>query len=210
MNLGTMKTALRRYAGVDATDPLVDWINAALTEFVEAYPWPFLEVSTLAGCVAGSPGLSWAGDSFNSYKILTIRQTTEPTALTYMPITQFEEDISDQTVTGKPQLYTLVGNEGIFLWPVPDSSSYIYRIRYQLSVPDLAADIDEPQIPARYHYTIVEGAAVRALQAESEEERAASARSIFEDSIDRHITAIGGRKQEGSYNQVRDVMGYGS
>lgn len=214
MNLGTMKTALRRYAGVDTTDPLVDWINAAMVEFCEAHPWAFLETIGNANTVVSDDVLALPADFFkiNKARILAQGATTLfRSELKYVPYIQSEEEEpkASSLVSGEPYQFTLVGTDFMILYPLPDKI-YTIRLYYRKMPVDLVADADVPGIPSRYHYTLVEGAAVRALQAESEEGRAETARGIFEDSIDRHITAIAGRRQEGQFHQTRDVMEYGS
>jgi hypothetical protein len=213
MNLGTIKTALRRYAGVDATDPLVDWINAALHEFEEAYDWPFMEGVANQPTVAANTQLTLPADFFKLAKAKVVTAAganVARSALTYVPRLKFEDESTfDPFSTGEPSYYTLIGMDQMFVWPTPDGV-YSIRVFYQKALADLVNDGDVPAIPTRYHYTIVEGAAVRALQAESEEGRSDTARSVFEDSIDRHITKLGGTRQAGEYQQTRDVMGYGS
>lgn len=213
MNLGAMKTALKRYAGVDATDPLVDWVNAALHEFEEAYDWPFMETVANQPTVAADAQLTLPSDFFKLAKakvVIAAGASVARSALTYVPRLRFEDESTyDPFTTGEPTHYTLIGMDQMLVWPIPDGV-YTVRVFYQKSLVDLAADADVPGLPSRYHYTIVEGAAVRALQAESEEDRAETARGIFEDSIDRHITKLGGAKQAGEFQQTRDVMEYGS
>lgn len=212
MNLGTMKTALQRYAGVDATDPLVDWINAAMHEFVDAYPWPFLDIIGNANTAISDDVLPMPANFLKLSKARIVTKGATPltrTKLKYIPYTQSEDEEPKAIISGEPYQFTLVGTDFMILYPIPDAV-YTVRLNYEKSPVDLAGDGDVPDIPVRYHYTLVEGAAVRALQAESEEDRAATTRGIFEDSIDRHITKLGGKRQDGEYNQVRDVMGYGS
>jgi hypothetical protein len=214
MNLGTMKTALRRMAGVDATDPLVDWINAAMTEFCEAYDWPFLDTIGNVNTVASNDELTLPTDFLKMRKARIVAQGATQyfrSPLKYIPYLQSEDEEpkSNAPVFGEPYQYTLVGTDFMILFPIPNLI-YTVRINYDKFPVDLVADVDVPDIPSKYHYTLVEGAAVRALQAESEEDRAQTARSIFEDSIDRHITKLGGNRQAGEFHQTRDVMGYGS
>jgi hypothetical protein len=214
MNLGAIKTALRRYAGVDTTDPLVDWINAAMHEFEEAYDWPFMEGVANQPTVASNTQLTLPADFFKLAKAKVVVDRASASvaraALTYVPRIRFEDESTyDPFTTGEPSHYTLIGMDQMFLWPIPDGV-YTVRVFYEKGLADLASDSDIPGLPTRYHYTIVEGAAVRALQAESEEDRANTARGIFEDSIDRHITKLGGSRQSGDFQQTRDVMGYGS
>jgi hypothetical protein len=210
MNLFNMKVALKRIAGVGDDDPLNDWINAAMHEFEEAYPWPFLETVFDAALFTGSPNISPIADLFKPINIkVSVNNVVGHNYLTYVSKAQFDQEFSNQAQRGRPQIYTQYGGT-LTVWPVPDKDTYSARVSYIRSVPEITVDGDSFDLPSRYHYTIVQGAAIRALEAESEEERAQSWRGIFEDAIDRHITAIGGRKQDGEYKTTRDVMGYGS
>jgi len=206
MNLGTMKTALARIAGVDTGDPLLDWINAAMHEFEDAYPWPWLEAQTTLNTVAANPSVALPADYFKMMKI-RIDTTTVHREIRYKSWTAFEEEVQAPATPGVPDYYTLVGASTIILYPVPNLV-YPLSVTYEKAMADLAIDANVPDCPVRYHYTIVKGAVVYALEAESEEERASTARGVFEDAIDRHITRLG-NKQSGGYNTVRDVQEYG-
>jgi hypothetical protein len=214
MNLGTMKTSVQRIAGVDSTDPLLDWINAAMHEFEDAYGWPFLETTGGVTMAANSNAPNLPTDLA---LLRTAKVDTTPTggsvarrSLIFVPRVKFEDQSwYDPTSTGEPTHYTLVGNSTILLWPTPDQN-YHMRVYYQKFLPDLAIDADVPGVPAKYHFTIVRGAAATALEAENEEDRADSWRGQFEDAIERHISKLGGSRQGGTLNTVRDVMGYGS
>lgn len=214
MNLGQMKTALSRYAGVSTSDPLADWINAALVEFSEAYTWPFLDTIGNQDTLISDDVLTMPTDFFKLYSARVMVAggvAVFHEQMKYVPYTtsEDEEPKANAVVMGEPYQYTLLGTDFMILYPIPEQV-YTIRLTYRKMPVTLVGDSDVPGIPERYHYTIVEGAAVRALQAESEEERATVARGTFEDSIDRHITALGGRVQEGQFHQTRDVMGYGS
>lgn len=212
MNAGTMKTSLKRIAGVSDTDPLMDWLNAGMHDFEDAYDWPFLDIVGGVTMLAGSNNPDLPPDLAVLY---TARVDTTPSggtvtrpSLKYVPRVKFEdESYFDPTQTGEPTHYTLVGNSSIFLWPTPDQN-YHFRVYYRKFLTDLLEDVDIPALPAKYHYSIVTGAAAVALEAENEEDRAETWRNIFEDNIQRAISRLGGSRQDGSFNTVRNVMGY--
>lgn len=215
MNLGTMKTALKRVAGLDDSDPLVDWINDAYHELEDAYEWPFLFASVVVSTAANSPLL--VGSPADLGKIFNLHVLTAGGAsvsgrrgLKYVPPVKFMEDpcFVGTTSTQEPTHYTIL-NGVVNLWPTPDMV-YTLQLRYKKEFPDLVNDVDTPGFPTRMHYTIVRGASVPALQSESEEDRADSAETSFGNAIQRHISRYGGSKQGGSFNTVRDAMGYGN
>lgn len=214
MNLGTMKAAVIRIAGVDLLDPLVDWINAGMHEFEDAYNWPFLEGLTTLTTAANNPAP--VSTPTDLEKVLEIRVTVAlganvvRPALKYVPKIRMDEGSFDPTRKGEPTHYTLLGNNSISFWPIPDGV-YSATLYYQAFLPDLVSDADTPVgVPTKYHYTIVRAAVMLALEAESEEDRAEIARGAFEDRVQRHIGRLGGSKQSGSFNTVRDAMGYGA
>lgn len=202
MNLGDLKTALK-YFGFSDTDPLATWLNAALHEFEDAYPWPFLEAETSVAVVAGTNTLVLPS---NFYKLMSLKIDGYGTRPEYMDLGFFEDEIEDRTVTGLPTVFTLVGTDSIRLYPTADTA-YTFRIVYRKAVPDLAADIDVPAIPTRHHYTLVKGAAMVGLQAENEEIRARDAQTNFDGDILRAISRWS-NKQEHQPDTVRDTAGY--
>lgn len=204
MNLGDMKTVLRRTAGVDASDPLTTWINASLHEFEDFHPWPFLEAMAQQPTVAGNDVLALPSDFWMPIKARIVDRSLP---LEFMGRIQFEEEISDPTVQGIPEFFTLIGMDNMILYKVPDAV-YTVRLIYRIAVPDLVNDTDVPAIPPKYHWTIVEGAMAKALQGESEEDRAREAQDRFQSAMSSAVTSLSGRVH-GDYSQVRDVMSYG-
>lgn len=204
MTLGEIKTALKRF-GFDDDDPLTAWINEAYRQFLDAYQWPFLEAISSEDTVVGVDSLNLPADFFS---MITARITTASTNLEYMGRIQFENEIQDPTKTGKPTIYTLVGMDGLVLYPIPDAV-YTVRYYYKKFMSPLVDDIDVPFIGlSYYHYTLVQGAAAVGLQAENEEDRASTALENFSSGIATAIAAFG-TKQTGEYGQVRDTQGYG-
>lgn len=204
MNVSSLKTALKRYAGLDDSDPLIDWLNAAYHEFEDAYEWPWLEVRTtsLTGAI-GSSTLTLPSDFF---KVKILRDTTDKSPLEYMPQTEFFGEFDDLTSTGQPMYYTTVGFDQIVLWPTLDRA-VSYNLIYQKALTDLVLDTDVPAMPARWHYGLVFGAAAHGLQSESEEERSANAAGKFTDYINRAISKSSSRNI-GEPDSVREVMDY--
>lgn len=202
MTLADMKTALERF-GFDETDPLTTWINEGLRQFVDAYPWPFLEALVNVNTVANNDTIVLPSDFFS---MITARVTTDSLPLDYMGRIQFENQIQDPTKKAKPTIYTLIGMSTVTLYPIPDAV-YPIRLIYRKKVAALVNDADVPAIDSNYHYTAVLGAVAVALQAENEEDRATTALDNFNASIQTAIQAFGA-KQSGEFGQVRDSQGY--
>jgi hypothetical protein len=204
VNVASIKTALKRYAGQSDEDPLLDYINAAYHEFEDAFDWPFLEVrTTLLTGAAGDSTIALPSDFF---KPKLLKDTTNNFPLDYMPQAEFYAKFANFSDTGKPMYYTSTGLNTFQLWPVLDSV-VSYDLVYQKQFVDLASDADVPAIPVRYHYGLVYGAAAIALEGESEEDRAAAAEGKFNDWIGRAISKFSSR-QLGEPDTVRDAMDY--
>lgn len=208
MTLGDMKEALKRY-GFSDDDPLTIWLNAAMHQFADAYPWPFLETFSTYFTTIGSDTIDFGSNFFSVSQIRHIVGLP----LDYMGTLQFEDDIQDPSVSGKPTIYTLSGMSGIRLYPVPDAA-YELRVTFRRLVFELENDTDTPfeglgvfDPATAYHYTIVQGAAAIALMAENEEDRATTAQDQFNAGISRAIQAYSTRA--GGFGQVRDTQGYG-
>jgi len=203
VNLGSLKTNLQRY-GFDTSDPLQDWINEALHTFEDAYPWPFLEISTTVSVVANNDIVPLPADF--SLLIAEPRFTTESVSLQYIGVRDLEEQGLDPTSVGLPTRYYFVGPI-MRLWPIPDISRLL-RITYHRKVADLTTDGQSPtEIPTKYHYTIVYGAASVALDTEDENDRATKAEDKFQQRISAAIDYYS-KKQLASFGQVRDSQGY--
>lgn len=203
MNLGSLKTALKRYGFNDA-DPLTDWINAALHEFEDAYPWPWLEKEVFLALLTGENEITLPADF---YKLQSVKFKGFELRPKYLGYDVFTDEIADRTVTGSlPTVFTLIGMDTMPVWPVPTQDLDLILL-YRRSVDDLVDDTDIPNIPTRHHYGLVAGAATYALQAENEEDRAVTAANLWQSVIDRAIARYATR-QEMEPDQVRDSAGY--
>lgn len=202
MNLGSMKTSLKRF-GFDDSDPLDSWINAALHDFEDANAWTFLETIFTGDTTPASDTL--VGPT-NLWKLHTARVVTESQKLIYISRTVWEDQIVDPTAPGLPTHFTMVGLDTILLWPVPDTV-YSLRLSYTKSVPELIADVDIPDVPARYHFAIVQRAAAIALQAENNEDRATTAQNQYDSVVARAIQSSSDH-QTATLGQVQDTQEY--
>lgn len=204
MNLGEMKTALKRF-GFDTSDPLATWLNASMHEFEDAAEWSFLLKQTTIVGNAGDSSLILPSDFF---KTVSIRNSTDGNKLKWVDSRQFDADVFDFTVQDVPTTYTTLGQTIIRLYPVLDTTT-TFVLTYESALLDMVNDTDVPGIPTRYHYSgIVQGAAAIALQAENEEERSTAARALFDSTVGRAILKFSGETLD-EFKTVRDVQEYG-
>lgn len=210
MTVGELKTLLKRY-GFDDSDPLLAWINAAIHEIENAYDrWSFLEKEE--ELESALRFLELEGNVKRIIKLRDITNEVSPSTgygvdLEYMDRRAMEREFPNLTETGTyAEYFSIIGSSKLQVLPVPTSTRK-YRATFYEELQDLTEDSQEPGLPQSSHYTIVRGAAYIALQAENEEERAASAQAQFEADLEKMITADRVR-QKGQAGFVQDTAGY--
>jgi len=201
-----IKTGVYRY-GFDSTDPVLDWINEALTYFVDAFNWPWLYTEIGGNLNIGASFLSLPADFLTPQAI----QIADPGA-TFGPYDYLRldsrlgyiEDGFNDNNRGRPCAWTHA--EGKMWFDIAPDLAYNYILYYQKFAPVLLFDSDTPGIPTRYHYALVRGAAAVGLDAENQEERANTQLQRFQDIIDRAITkyTIGSGTRFGTVRNVRN------
>lgn len=95
-------------------------------------------------------------------KILNVRQTIGPDALTPMTYRAFDIARPHPTSTGTPTVYFLYGVDSsnrlrFSVYPYPDSIMNL-DIRYKGTATELSADGDAPAIPAKWRQVVIAGA----------------------------------------------------
>ena len=208
MKVEEIKTALKRY-GFDNTDPLLTWINAAYHEIESAHGhWSFLELDETIESELGEFNLVASVNRFIKVRDMTTELASggEGKDLEYMDRRDFMRTFPNALIAGNPEVFTIIGSNKLQVYPDPVGKRK-YKVSYIRLLPDLVADAEEPLIPVKNHYTIVRGAAYIALQAENEEERAASAQGQFESDLDKMISNDQ-RRQIGEPETVVDAQEY--
>lgn len=211
MNLGEMETLLKRY-GFDETDPLKQWLNAAMHEIETDHDWIFLEgkLENVAS-TAGGKSISL---QFEASKVISVRDLTNNLKLIAYDWWRFFREIEEPEAEGQPILYTTPqGSSFINLWPIPEGI-YKFQVLSQLSAKDMAAAGDTPKAgttewPLSMHFAIVLKAAITALFAENEEERGEKLQKQFDQLMERLRRRFAQRTMD-EPSSVTDVMGYGS
>lgn len=197
-------TALKRF-GFDDNDPILTWLNEGMHQFEDAHDWSFLQQITT---IAGSAGATVLTFPSALHKVQSIRDVTGKSKLEYLTVSEFEREIQDPTTVGYPIFYTITGTETVQLYPTLDVARN-FRVVYQEELTDMSTTSVPMPGPTRIHYPIVQGAAMIALQAENEEDRAINAKTEFEAAILRLRGKYSGKTLD-EPQQVTDVMSYGS
>jgi hypothetical protein len=201
VNVGQIKTSVKRF-GFEDTDPLLDWINEANAQFVEAFDWPWLKKTLFGFLTPGTntlpilPPLSAMPISV----VIGVNNSSVP--LSYKSFTEFATTTLF-TDLGVPRFWTKMSDTQFFVAPIPDQD-YGYTMYYTAAAETFTADTDIPLIPLRYHFALVRGAAAIGLDTENQEDRAATQQQRFQDIIDRALTYYSS-EQRGSLGRIRNV-----
>lgn len=126
------------------------WINQSYQEICGLDDWPFLEVST-----SGSLPLTIA----DLRTIMSATNTVTELPLSFIDRRTVVDTYPDLTEPGNPEFAYFTSPTTIEGFPV---GSDTINVRYVKVPTDLSADSDEPVIPARYRYAIVDFACGRA------------------------------------------------
>jgi hypothetical protein len=213
VKVSQLKTLLKRY-GFDDEDPLMEWLNAAYHEIENAYEkWSWLEASEIGTIAEGGTDDGRFTLTRSVRRFIKVRDVTDETALggegldlKYMDFRAMQREFPNLRTKGNPEYFTILGTDTIQVYPVPGAARDI-ETSYIFELPDLSTDEEEPLVPVADHYTIVRGAAYVALEAENEEERAATAQAQFESALEKMVTNDSIR-QVGEPGEVQDVMEY--
>lgn len=213
MLVSELKIGLKRF-GFSDSDPLLVWLNAAYHHIEEAYDkWSFLETTEFVAVTQalnpdGQVDLAGKIQRMIKVKDLTDAVSRGEVDLDFWDRRKFTREIWNQKEQGPPTRYTILNSNIVQVHPVPPPSRNL-EVFYIKALADLVGEGEEPQLPVKNHYLIVEKAAAIALQAESEEDRAANAEAIAVNGIEKMIEADMAR-QVGQAGSTEDVMAYGS
>lgn len=173
MDLSALRTEVTaRGFDFDSATRIDRWINTAYQRICERQAWPFLE----SEATGSSPLLI-----SDLRAVLSIVDTTTNGLIEYEDIRDIRErDPAYASTTGTPTSWYLNGS-ALTVYPANTTDSLL--VRY-LKVPtDLSADDDEPLIPDRFRYVIVDGAVVYAYRDTDNYDAAGATADIFEQGI---------------------------
>lgn len=160
-------------------DSLLDrWINLTYQDINDRYPWPFLETTTSG---AAPLTISDFGHA------LSVVNTTVEESLDWEDLRTLRERDPSLSETGTPEVWYLDGSQ-LKVWPA--STTDTISVRYVKVPVDLSADGDEPLLPERFHYLLVEGACQRAYRRANEQEPAADCAQEVEVGVNKMVNAL--------------------
>lgn len=142
------------------------WLNLAYQELCSRGPWPFLQTTT-----SGATPLTIS----DLRSVLYVVDTVNDRTLRFRDIRQIVDDDPDLDDTGAPVCYWIEGTTQVKCWP---TTSTTVSVRYVKVPTDMSAGSDEPLVPDRYRYLIVERAVAYAYA--DDDEQAQGALQVFE------------------------------
>lgn len=212
MTRAEMETALKRF-GFDDTDPLDTWLNAGMWEFCRKHDWSFLIQRDNENLSTSSGLISWAPGQSTIQKIISIKIEGQNGSLTEVSYQGWDQQVDSITATGCPLIYRIKNfsagpgagdNLTTEVWPISTSADIVYLV-YKAKEPVIGNN-GPLYVPQELHYAIVLRAAVIALQAEDEDDRAATQLEAFNEMV---ASAISDDDRYGGPYFVKDVMNYG-
>lgn len=95
----------------------------------------------------------------NTGQVLDMRETVQDRKIEYVPLRHLDRYVSDRTMLGTPNFYTIVGLDSsrlfrVEFFPVPDDTLQIW-VRYYKTATELSSDSDVPVIPEAFHDILV-------------------------------------------------------
>jgi hypothetical protein len=126
------------------------WINQSYQEMCGMEDWPFLETST-----TGTAPLTISDLGY----IESVTNVSQDRSLNFIDRRTLVERYPDLTTAGSATYAYLTGGDTINTYPV---GSDTLRVRYLRVVNDLDESTDQPVIPAKYQYAIIDYACGRA------------------------------------------------
>lgn len=204
MNVGQIKASIYPF-GFSAADPVLDWINEANAQFVEAFDWPWLKQATSGVTSIGSPVLPVAAltqAEVPDAVFIILLNPTRVIPLDYRSYHKYLDDLQISADVGIPRYFTMIGTS-YYLYPTPDAA-YTCPVYYTAVAETFTADGNTPLIPSRYHYALVRGAAAIGLDTENQEDRATTQQERFQEIIDRAMSKYRS-EQQGKFGKIRNV-----
>lgn len=154
MNLTAMRTELAARGFDYLSDTRKDYfLNRAYHQLCEMEPWPFLRTTT-----SGTAPLTIS----DLRQIVYVTDSTNDTELEGIDERTVRDGDPDLSSAGTPELWFLTGSGTLNVYPA--NTSHTISVVYYKVPSDLASGADAPIAPARYHYLIVDGAAILAYR----------------------------------------------
>lgn len=186
MNLGELRTELyaRGFDHLGATRSAY-FINRAYLEVCEEEEWPFLEATA-----TGTAPLTIT----DLRTIESVINTTNTVKLIPLDRRLASDIGADLTTAGNPAFYYVDNDNIVTTYPVRSDS---LSVRYWKAPEPLSGDSDEPLLPSRFHYSLLDGATAYSYFDSDEFEAAAQNLELWEASKLRMREALLNRQIDG-------------
>lgn len=195
MTLDDARTALQERGFDELSDTRLDEIlNLAKNQFEDVFPFPWLEDTA-----TGTAPLTI--DDLKA--VLYVVDTSNRVELMGVPAQQVVSDLDPiVATTGQPVVWWQNGANVLEVYPA--STSVQLSVRYVKESPELSLDADTPLIPARYHATWVDLAAVRAYLDGDNPEAAAQLRAVVAQDLQAIVSRFATvNRQNGLFQSIR-------
>ena len=169
MSLGTMLTEFYARGFNYLNDPAgavraTRWLNQAYQEICDMDDWGFLQTSVVSAAPVRILDLA---------VVESVKNTVTGAVVDFVDRRTLEEQFTTLSEVGSARFAYLVGGLTLSTYPV---STDVLKVSYLRTVGSLVADTDQPVIPARYQYAIIDFACARAYMDSDNPEMAAAAR----------------------------------
>jgi hypothetical protein len=207
MNVAALKTIVRRY-GFDDSDPLLTWLNEGMRIVEDERRWTFRE-KTASVVMPALGSLERASIASDLAKIRWVRSYPtgfEDVKLSFREPMWLETEFGETETDVSGGTYWTWTNDSLFVFATPEVDLPL-KVRYVSLKPELTSDSDVPGLPQPFHYCIALAAAMIALMAENEEDRAGTAQQQLASRLDT-LAANWAEREADMPTGVSDVMGY--
>lgn len=198
MDLSDARTEVQNRGFEQLTDSRIDaFLNLAKNQFEDAAAFPWLQATTTGTApltITDLKDILYVADSTNGQEL----EGADPRLV-------IVEDVQANIATaGTPMLWWLDGLTTLNIWPANTNVSL--SVRYVKESPELTEDTDTPLIPARYHQTWVDLAAVRCYLDLKDLDSAATLRAI----VAQDLAGIVARYQARNHQNpvFQEIRGY--
>lgn len=164
MDKAGLRARVRTLTGIRSDDLRSDAevdqvVNETYLELLAVRDWPFLQAEVET--TASSASLPLPVGMLSPSAVVTPTRRLAMTTLDHLSQLAGDE--------GDPELYAVVGDGTVTLWPAPDTETPVV-VRGLLHGSPLDDDDDEPLFPEAYHMVIAYEAAVRLLSEEGDDD----------------------------------------
>jgi hypothetical protein len=173
------------------------FVNDALAELSESFPWPFLEGS-YTGIVPVNMG-TVAGVNY-ARSVQSVNDVTSGKSLPFIERTVLAKQGVNFGLTGTPDVWYWQGTQ---LRTYPATTGNVV-VEFLGATKELTADTDTLEAPMQFHALIIDGAVIRALQDDDNYTEVQAARLDWDRRYGQLVASYAGRQVEPRFIMVTD------